>query len=81
MITLGYKQEQKEQTAICEKLLRWEDIQDSNFQGNFSKEVKRIINHNVKSKERELRKKKNPWFGALEAYLCIWEKFQVEYLK
>ena len=58
MITLGYKQEQKEQTAICEKLLRWEDIQDSNFQRNFSKEVKRIINHNVKSKERELRKKK-----------------------
>ena len=35
MITLGYKQEQKEQTEICEKLLRWEDIQDSNFQGNF----------------------------------------------
>jgi len=35
MITLGYKQEQKEHTEICEKLLRWEDIQDSNFQGNF----------------------------------------------
>lgn len=57
IITLGYKQEQKEQTEICEKLLRWADIQDSNSR-NFLKEVKRIINHHVKSKERELRKKK-----------------------
>ena len=35
MITSGYKQEQKEQAEICEKLLSWEDTQDSNFQGNF----------------------------------------------
>ena len=61
MITSGYKQKQKEQAEICEKLLSWEDTQDSNFQGNFLKEVKRITNHNVKSKEHELKKrKKNP---------------------
>lgn len=47
MMTLGYTQEQKEQTEkTCEKVLRsWEDIRDSNFQGNFKKEVKRRKGH------------------------------------